>query len=55
VLLTLTVAVDGSVQSASVTGDEPVASCIAQHARRWSFPPPQAVATLNIPFRFVRQ
>lgn len=55
VVLTLAVSADGSVQNATASGDEPVASCIAQHARTWTFPAPQAVTTLTIPFRFVRR
>lgn len=55
VRLTLTIGADGHVQNASVTGDEPVASCIAQEARGWTFAAPDTATTVNIPFRFVRQ
>ncbi len=56
VTATLTIAPNGSVQSVSSSGDEPVvAKCIEQQLRTWSFPAPGDVKTVQIPFVFVRQ
>ncbi len=55
VQLTLIIAADGSVQSTSASGDQPVAGCVEQKAKTWVFPPPGATTTVNIPFRFLRQ
>lgn len=56
VTVAITVAPNGSVQSASANGDDPVvAKCIENQVRTWSFPAPGATTTVNVPFVFVRQ
>ena len=56
VMVSVTVAPDGSVQNASSTGDDPVvAKCIENQVRSWRFPAPGATTTVNIPFKFFRQ
>jgi hypothetical protein len=56
VTATLTIAPNGSVQSVSSTGDDPVVGkCIEQQLRTWSFPAPGEAKTVQIPFVFVRQ
>jgi serine/threonine protein kinase len=56
VTATITIAPNGSVQSVSSAGDDPVmARCIEQQLRGWSFPAPGEVKQVQIPFVFVRQ
>lgn len=56
VTVAVNVAPNGSVSSASATGDDPViAKCIENQVRGWQFPPPGSPTTVNIPFHFVRQ
>lgn len=52
----LTIAPNGTVQTVTTTGDEPVvAKCIEQQLRSWSFPAPGETKQVQIPFVFVRQ
>lgn len=56
--MSLVVGTDGVVTSASAgTGDgqTPLSACIVRETRRWRFPPPSGVTTVNIPFHFVRE
>lgn len=54
--VSVNVAPNGSVSSASATGDDPVvAKCIENQVKTWSFPAPGSQTTINIPFHFVRQ
>jgi serine/threonine protein kinase len=56
VTATITIAPNGSVQSVSTAGDEPVVGkCIEQQLRTWSFPAPGETKQVQIPFVFVRQ
>lgn len=56
VMVTAQVAPNGTVSSASSTGDDPVvAKCIESQVKSWTFPAPGSPTTLNIPFKFVRQ
>jgi len=53
---TITIAPNGSVQNVSAEGDDPpVAKCIEQQLRTWSFPAPGDVKQVQIPFVFIRQ
>ena len=56
VLVSATVAPDGSVAGTSSSGDDPVvAKCIEGQVRGWRFNAPGSTTTVNIPFKFVRQ
>jgi hypothetical protein len=56
VTVTATVAPNGTVQSASSNGDDPVVGkCIENQVRTWTFPAPGSQTQINIPFKFVRQ
>ena len=56
VMVSATVAPDGSVSSATSSGDDPVvAKCIEGQVRGWRFNAPGSTTTVNIPFKFVRQ
>jgi hypothetical protein len=56
VTASITIAPNGTVQSATTSGDDPaVAKCIEQQLRTWSFPPPGEAKQVQIPFVFVRQ
>jgi hypothetical protein len=56
VTATITIAPNGTVQSVSSAGDEPVVGkCIEQQLRSWTFPAPGEVKQVQIPFVFVRQ
>jgi predicted Zn finger-like uncharacterized protein len=56
VLVTATVAPDGSVAGTSSSGDDPVVGkCIESQVRSWKFNAPGSTTTVNIPFKFVRQ
>jgi serine/threonine protein kinase len=56
VTATITIAPNGTVQSVSSAGDEPVVGkCIEQQLRTWTFPAPGEVKQVQIPFVFVRQ
>ncbi len=56
VTATITIAPNGSVQSVSSAGDDPVVGkCIEQQLRSWSFPAPGETKQVQIPFVFVRQ
>ena len=56
VTATITIAPNGTVQSVSTAGDEPVVGkCIEQQLRTWSFPAPGETKQVQIPFVFVRQ
>jgi predicted Zn finger-like uncharacterized protein len=56
VLVSATVAPDGSVSGTSSSGDDPVvAKCIESQVRSWRFSAPGSTTTVNIPFKFVRQ
>lgn len=52
----ITIAPNGSVQSVSTSGNDPVVGkCIEQQLRTWSFPAPGETKQVQIPFVFVRQ
>ncbi|MBI5534735.1 MAG: zinc-ribbon domain-containing protein [Deltaproteobacteria bacterium] len=54
----LTIAPDGSVQSANASGGSgypDLASCVAGRVRGWKFPPSSGSSTANIPFVFASQ
>lgn len=56
--VTVTVAVgpNGTVDSTSSNGDDPVVTkCIEAQVRKWKFPASGTTTTINIPFKFVRQ
>jgi hypothetical protein len=57
VSIALRVGASGVVESVSTTGDPPgysgLASCIADRARGWTFPPAQRSTSVNVPFAFV--
>jgi hypothetical protein len=56
VMVSATVAPDGSVAGTSSSGDDPVvAKCIESQVRSWKFNAPGSTTTVNIPFKFVRQ
>ena len=56
VLVSATVAPDGSVAGTSSSGDDPVVGkCIESQVRTWKFNAPGSTTTVNIPFKFVRQ
>jgi len=56
VMVSATVAPDGSVSGTSSSGDDPVvAKCIEGQVRSWRFNAPGSTTTVNIPFKFVRQ
>jgi eukaryotic-like serine/threonine-protein kinase len=56
VTATITIAPNGSVQSVSTAGDDPVVSkCIEQQLHTWAFPAPGDTKQVQIPFVFVRQ
>ncbi len=56
VLVSATVAPDGSVSGTSSSGDDPVVGkCIESQVRSWKFNAPGSTTTVNIPFKFVRQ
>jgi predicted Zn finger-like uncharacterized protein len=56
VMVSATVAPDGSVSGTSSSGDDPVvAKCIESQVRSWRFNAPGSTTTVNIPFKFVRQ
>ena len=56
VTATITIAPNGSVQSVSTAGDDPVvAKCIEQQLHTWAFPAPGDTKQVQIPFVFVRQ
>ncbi|MFO0740898.1 MAG: GYF domain-containing protein [Labilithrix sp.] len=51
-----TVAPNGTVQSVSSSGDDPVVGkCIENQVKSWTFPAPGSATDINIPFKFVRQ
>lgn len=56
ITVTANVAANGTVSSASSTGDDPViGKCIENQVRTWTFPAPGSPTTVAIPFHFVRQ
>lgn len=56
VVVTATVAPNGSVSSTSSSGDDPVVGkCIETQVKSWQFPAPGETKTLQLPFKFVRQ
>ncbi|AKV03451.1 Signal recognition particle receptor protein FtsY [Labilithrix luteola] len=56
VTVTANVAANGTVSSASSSGDDPViGKCIENQVRTWTFPAPGSPTTVAIPFHFVRQ
>jgi TonB family protein len=59
VMVTITVAPNGSVQNVSTSGDprgyRGLANCIASRVHGWSFPPAGDTTTVNVPFVFAAQ
>ncbi|MBS2011298.1 MAG: AgmX/PglI C-terminal domain-containing protein [Deltaproteobacteria bacterium] len=55
--LRVRVAVNGSVESVTFTGDPVVGACVASQVKSWRFPAPHegAPSTVEIPFRFRRE
>lgn len=51
-----TIAPNGTVQSVSSTGDDPVVGkCIENQVKTWTFPAPGSQTQISIPFKFLRQ
>ena len=52
----VTIAANGSVQSSTAEGSDPViAKCIETQVKSWTFPPSSGSTQVNLPFHFVRQ
>ncbi len=52
----ITIGPSGAVQSAVATGNDPVTGhCLESEIKRWQFPATGTTATVNVPFKFVRQ
>jgi predicted Zn finger-like uncharacterized protein len=52
----ITIGPNGTVQGAVATGNDPVTGhCLETEIKRWQFPATGTTATVNVPFKFVRQ
>jgi predicted Zn finger-like uncharacterized protein len=52
----ITIGPSGAVQSAVASGNDPVTGhCLESEIKRWQFPATGTTATVNVPFKFVRQ
>jgi hypothetical protein len=52
----ITIGPNGAVQNAAATGNDPVTGhCLELEIKRWQFPATGTTATVNVPFKFVRQ